>query len=392
MCEHGVRRHEEIQIKIPFNKPAFFGSEMANIRNAIHRGHLSGDGHYTRECERSLEKLLGASRVLLTSSGTHALELAALLLNLKPGDEVIAPSFTFPSTVNAFLLRGARPRFVDIRPDTLNLDETQVEANLDTPHARRRPGALCGNPLRDGAACSFGPQTSFHFCRRCRARAGCLLGLPQSRNLCAPVGASFHETKNVSSGEGGALIITDPTLTERAEIIRQKGTNRAQFYRGLVDKYSWVDLDRPMCRQNSPAFAYQLFSQLNHFKEIQRRRRAIYERYRDALCDWELRGRVQLPVIPTDVVTSHHLFHVLLESEKERNRVMDALKRKGITSVFHYFPFASLSKWAAAGGYRPGQFPVSERASAQLLRLPLYNQMSIRQQDYILKCLNAILK
>jgi len=366
-----------------------FGPEIDYIRDAIGRRHLSGDGYYTKRCSGFLESFIGAPKVLLTPSGTHALELAALLLDLKPGDEVLVPSFTFPSTVNAFLLRGVRPRFVDIRPDTLNLDAEQAEAQITKRTRAIAPVHYAGVPCDMARLVRIARKSRLPIIED----AAHALGSSIDGRLAGTFGAlsalSFHETKNVTCGEGGALILMDPRLIARAEIVRQKGTNRSQFLRGVVDKYSWVDVGSSYVPSELQS-AY-LWAQLERLKTIQQHRRKIFQRYAWALKRWEDRGRLRLPVIPPGVVSSHHLFHILLDSESDRNRVMDSLTQKGIASVFHYFPL-HLSLMGRRLGYRPGQFPVTEDVSRRLLRLPLYNQMTDREQSYVLRSLDAILR
>jgi dTDP-4-amino-4,6-dideoxygalactose transaminase len=375
-------------MKVPFNKPSVLGREFRYIRDAVRRGQLSGDGYYTGKCSRLLERRLGAHRVLLTPSCTHALELAALLLDLKSGDEVILPTFTFPSTANAFVLRGAVPRLIDIRPDTLNMDERLLEEAITARSRAVCPVHYAGVPCRmdrigrvarrrglsvvEDAAQALGASVD----GRPAAAWGCLNAL------------SFHETKNCACGEGGALVITEPRLAQRAEIIRQKGTNRAQFLRGQVDKYSWVDVGSSYVPSELQA-AY-LLAQLEKLPAVLSVRRRLFENYQQALARHQDRGRLQLPAIPADSRSSYHLFHILLENERDRDRVMAGLQKRGVLAIFHYFPL-HLSKMGRRFGYRPGQLPVAESVSKRLLRLPMYNTMTEPEQDYVIRTLQALL-
>jgi dTDP-4-amino-4,6-dideoxygalactose transaminase len=359
--------------KVPFNWPSFEGQEQTYMAQAVANGHISGDGPFTQKCREILEKQLGAPRVLLTPSGTHALELIALLLDVREGDEVIVPSFTFVSTANAFVLRGARPVFADIRPDTLNLDETQLE-RLITPRTRaivvvhyagvgcemeaileiaRRHGVAV---VEDNAHGLFGAYKG-----KPLGTFGCLAAL------------SFHETKNITCGEGGALIINDPQYIERAEIIREKGTDRARFFRGEVDKYTWVDVGSSYLL--SDLLAAFLYAQLEVREQIQAKRRRIWEYYAEHLKEWAEAHGVRLPSVPPHCQQSYHLFYLLMPSLEERQALIAHLKARSILSVFHYQPLHLSEMGRRFGGY-PGQCPVTEDVSDRLLRLPFYNSMT----------------
>ncbi|MBL8156320.1 MAG: dTDP-4-amino-4,6-dideoxygalactose transaminase, partial [Anaerolineae bacterium] len=293
--------------RIPFNKPPQVGTEMGYVAEVIEQGHLSGDGTFTKRAHALLEAELGAAKVLLTTSCTHALEMAALLIDLKPGDEVIFPSFTFVSTVNAFVLRGVRPVFADIRPDTLNLDERQLE-RLITPRTR----AIV--PVHyAGVACDMDSIMTLAEARGLvvvEDNAHGLFGKYKGRPLGA-IGAlatqSFHETKNFTCGEGGALVINDPAYSERAEIIREKGTNRSRFFRGQVDKYTWVDVGSSYLP--SEMLAAFLYAQLEQRQAIQSRRRDIWETYNRRLADWAAAQHVRLPVVPPECEQAYHMFY-----------------------------------------------------------------------------------
>jgi dTDP-4-amino-4,6-dideoxygalactose transaminase len=376
-----------MKIRIPFNKPALTGPELRYISDAVHRGHLSGDGRYTELCQNWLARYLGKGSVLLTPSGTHALELAALLIDLKSGDEVILPTFTFPSTANAFALRGAKLKFVDSRPDTLNMDEEQVEA---VSGAKTR--AIC--PVHyGGIVCAM--DRIMAAARKHHAvvieDAAHALGAQLNGKQAGTFGAlnafSFHETKNVTCGEGGALVVTDRRYLARAEIIRQKGTNRAAFYRGEVDKYTWVDIGSSFVP--SELQAAFLYAQLQNFKSIQDKRRKLFERYQHTLQGYEDRGIFRLPVLPGSVSSAYHLFYILCESPKVRDRAMLQFRKRGILSIFHYIPL-HLSTMGRRAGYKPGMFPVAEQTSSRLLRLPFYSSMSSRDQDTVLNVLREI--
>lgn len=369
------------QNRIPFNQPTIIGKELYYISQAIINGHASGDGAFTKRCSALLEQVLGAPKVLLTTSCTHALEMGALLLDIQPGDEVICPSFTFVSTINAFVLRGARPVFVDIRPDTLNLDETRLEKSI-TPHTRailvvHYAGVGCEMDaildiaqrhnlpvIEDNAHGLFGKYRN-----RYLGTFGCLAML------------SFHETKNLSCGEGGALIINDPKFIERAEIIREKGTNRSRFFRGQVDKYTWVDIGSSYLP--SDILAAFLFAQLEARQAIQENRKRIWERYYDKLQSWAALNGVQMPYIPSHCEQSYHMFYLLLPGLEERQGLIKHLANQNILSVFHYLPLHTSEMGQRFGG-KEGDCPVTERISDQLVRLPFYNHLSLADQNRVI--------
>lgn len=365
---------------IPFNKPYAGGNEFEYIRQAVANLHLSGDGPFTRECQSLLESTLGVSKALLTTSCTHALEMAALLLDLKPGDEVIVPSFTFVSTINAFVLRGARPVFIDIRPDTLNLDESQLE-RLITPRTRaivavHYAGVGCemdtilqvaerhGVPvIEDNAHGLLGKYRGKHL-----GTFGCLATL------------SFHETKNFTSGEGGALLINDPKFIERAEVIREKGTDRARFFRGQVDKYTWIDVGSSYLL--SDILAAFLYAQLEVRELIQSRRKQIWEYYYAQLKDWASNYGAQLPFVPAHCEQPYHMFHLRLASLAERQRLIRHLNSHGVNAIFHYQPL-HISRMGRSFGGQEGDCPVAEAASDRLLRLPFYNDLTEMDQAHV---------
>jgi dTDP-4-amino-4,6-dideoxygalactose transaminase len=366
--------------RIPFNKPCLVGPEPLYIADALRQGHISGDGSYTKKCSALLEEAMGVPKALLTTSCTHALEMAALLLEIGPGDEVIVPSFTFVSTVNAFVLRGARPRFVDIRPDTLNMDEALVE-RLISPRTRailvvHYAGVAC----EMDAICRIAEK---HNLPVVEDNAHGLFGKYKGRQL-GTFGAfatqSFHETKNITCGEGGALIINDPRYIEQAEIIREKGTNRSRFFRGQVDKYTWVGVGSSYLP--SDILAAFLYAQLEAREAIQAKRRKIWEYYHEHLRAWAGEHRVRLPIVPPYCEQPYHMFYLLLPSLECRQSVINHLKARGILSVFHYLPLHLSDMGRRFGGYE-GDCPVTEDVSDCLLRLPFYNDMNEADQEKV---------
>jgi len=365
------------RFRIPFNRPCLVGKELQYIADAIEAGHASGDGPYTKKCQAFLEQCLGVSKVLLTTSCTHALDMTAILLDIQPGDEVIIPSFTFVSTVNAFVLRGARPIFIDIRPDTLNLDEGQLE-RLITP--RTKAVAVMHYA---GVGCEMDAILRIanqHHIPVVEDNAHGLFGKYKGKYLGtfgAMATQSFHETKNFTCGEGGALLINDPQYIERAEIIREKGTNRSRFFRGQVDKYSWVDIGSSYLP--SDMLAAFLYAQLEMRDDIQSKRKRIWEDYNKHLHDWARTHNVRLPIVPTHCEQPYHMFYMLMPSLELRQALIAHLKQQGILSVFHYLPL-HLSEMGRRFGGKEGDCPVTEDVSDRLLRLPFYNSLSESDQ------------
>jgi dTDP-4-amino-4,6-dideoxygalactose transaminase len=372
--------------RIPFNRPGLAGDELRYIRESVESGRISGDGVFTEKCRRLLEELLGAPRVLLTTSCTTALEMAALLLDLGPGDEVIMPSFTFVSTANAVVLRGARPVFVDIRPDTLNLDERLLEG-LVTPRTRAiMPVHYAGVGCEMDVILAVAER---HGLAVVEDNAQGLFGAYRGRALGtfgSLAALSFHETKNISCGEGGALVINDERHAERAEIIREKGTDRSRMFRGLVDKYTWVDVGSSALP--SDILAAFLYGQLERRAEIQARRRRIWERYAQELPAWAGPRGIGLPAVPDHCRQPYHLFHVVAASLDQRTRLIAHLKARGILAVFHYLPL-HLSEMGQRVGGKPGDCPVTEDLSDRVLRLPFYNDLGEAEQGYVLESLRA---
>ena len=367
--------------KIPFNKPSLVGDELHYVSEALAGTHISGDGPFTRKCHGFLEEQLGASKALLTTSCTHALEMCALLLDIQPGDEIVLPPFTFVSTVNAFVLRGAKPVFVDIRSDTLNLDERLVEANI----TERTRGILlvhyAGVGCEMDAICEIAAR---HEIPVVEDNAHGLFARYRGRLLgtfgCLAT-QSFHETKNFSCGEGGALIINDSSLVERAEIIREKGTNRSRFFRGQVDKYSWVDLGSSYLP--SDILAAVLFGQFQRKEQIQAKRQQIWETYYAGLTKWCEREGIGLPVVPGHCEQSYHMFYILLRSLEDRQALIGHLREREIYAAFHYLPL-HLSEYARRWAGKVGDYPVTEQVSDRLLRLPFFYSLTTTEQARVI--------
>lgn len=369
---------------IPFCKISLQGSELDHIAKAVSEGHLSGNHFFTRQCEQFLQNSLAAPKALLTSSCTHALEMAAIALEIQAGDEVIVPSFSFVSTANAFAMRGARPVFIDIRPDTLNLDETKLEG-LITEKTKAIVPVHYG-----GVACAMDEILKIaqkYQIPVIEDNAHGLFGKYKGKNLgtLGRLGTlSFHETKNITCGEGGALLVNDPEYFSLSEIVREKGTDRSQFFRGEVDKYSWVGPgSNYMPSELQSAF---LLAQLENADAIQNKRRQIYETYLTGLSAWARDYGIGLPFIPEDCESAYHLFYLLLPNEKKRDELMEHLKQRGILAVFHYLPLhrSKMAKQLDSGG---GPCPVTERVSAGLLRLPFYNHISEDEQHVVIEAI-----
>jgi dTDP-4-amino-4,6-dideoxygalactose transaminase len=359
--------------RIPFNKPFIIDRELQYISQSVQSGHVSGDGIFTGKCSALMESRFDAGRILLTTSCTAALEMAAILAEVEKGAEIILPSFTFVSTANAFVLHGATPRFVDIRPDTLNLDERMIgEAVSERTRAIvpvHYAGVACEMDSINAIADKHDLLVIEDAAQGVNSRyKGKYLG------TLSDLGAySFHETKNVTCGEGGALVINNERFRERAEIIREKGTNRAKFFRGEVDKYTWVDQGSSYLPSDLQA-AF-LFAQLENIDIITARRKHIYNFYRQGLEPLASRGLLSLPHIPPECDPNYHMFYILPADQPTRNALIDHLKSKGILAVFHYVPLHT-SPMGRKMGYHEGMLPVTESVSERLLRLPFYFELS----------------
>lgn len=372
---------------IPFNKPHLTGKELHYVAEAHARGQLAGDGYFTKRCSQWLEQRSGSSKALLTHSCTAALEMAAILADIQAGDEIIMPSYTFVSTANAFVLRGGIPVFVDIRSDTLNIDESLIEAAI-TPRTK----AIV--PVHyAGVACEM--DTIMDIARR----HNLLVIEDAAQGVMAsykgrPLGTighmgcySFHETKNIISGEGGALLINDASLTERAEIIREKGTNRSQFFRGQVDKYTWVDIGSSYLP--GEIIAAFLWAQMQEAEDITVSRLAIWEQYHAVFAAMEADGRVRRPVVPAECQQNAHMYYLLMRDLDDRTAFIDAMKEHGIYCVFHYVPLHSAPQ-GRIGGRAMGRLPVTSDLADRLVRLPLWVGLGDMQKAIIDQALNSL--
>ncbi|MDR1530438.1 MAG: dTDP-4-amino-4,6-dideoxygalactose transaminase [Burkholderiales bacterium] len=372
--------------RIPFNRPYMTGKELYYIAQAHFDGALAGDGAFTKRCHAWLEKYTGTKKVLLTHSCTAALEMTALLLDIQPGDEIIMPSYTFVSTANAFALRGGTPVFVDIREDTLNLDETRIEAAI-TPRTR----AIV--PVHyAGVACEMDAIMRIarkHGLKVVEDAAQGVMACYKGRVLgsIGDLGAySFHETKNIISGEGGALLVNDPNMTARAEIIREKGTDRSRFFRGEVDKYTWQEIGSSFLPgELTAAF---LWAQLEEGEMITRKRLESWQYYHDALAGLEKKGVLRRPIVPVECRHNAHMYYILLASENERDRMLQKLKTENIHAVFHYVPLHS-----SPAGMRHARscdnLAVTENISKRLVRLPMWAGIETKKQDRVIKAISS---
>lgn len=371
---------------IDFNRPVFVGREMEYIAQAVQSSHLAGDGFFTRQVHSLLENELEVRKALLTTSCTHALEMMAILLNIQAGDEIICPDFTFVSTINAFVLRGAKPVFVDIRPDTLNIDETRLEQAI-TPRTRAIVVVHYA-----GVGCEMDAIQEIagrHHIPVVEDNAHGLFGKYKGKYLGTfgvMAAQSFHETKNFSCGEGGALLLNEEAFCERAEIIREKGTNRSRFFRGQVDKYTWVDIGSSYLP--SDILAAILYAQLEQREKIQSHRCDLWETYQSGLQDWARVHDVLLPTVPAHCQQAYHMFYMLMPTLELRQRLIGYLREQGISSVFHYLPLHNSDMGRSFGG-RPGDCPITERVSDQLIRLPFHNALTASDQEQVIDKIEA---
>ena len=377
-------------MKIPFNKTYTSGRELGYMQDCLVRGDISGSGYYTHKVQEYLQNKFDCRKALLTTSGTTALEMAALLINLQPGDEVIMPSFTFVSTANAVMLRGAAPVFVDIDPATLNIDPEKIEDKIND-HTR----AII--PVHyAGIACDMDHimEIATHNNLLVIEDAAQAVNSSYKGKYLGTIGHigcySFHGTKNIVCGEGGAIVINtgEQRLLERADLIWEKGTNRQQYLQGQVDKYTWMDLGSS-CLPADILAAF-LYAQLEDMQLITSKRESIYQYYYTHLWEYQMRGLIRLPLIPEMAQTNYHIFYLLLQSAENRNFVLEALRSRGINASFHFIPLHS-SPMGRQLGYQPDDLPVTEETSSTLLRLPIYPQMNLDEQRYVVENVKAIL-
>jgi dTDP-4-amino-4,6-dideoxygalactose transaminase len=376
---------KESSESVPFNRPFVAGKELYYIAQAVTMGNLGGDGYFTKKCVSIMQERFGIQKILMTPSCTAALEMAAQLSDLRPGDEVIMPSYTFVSTASAFVRMGATPVFVDVRPDTLNIDETLIEDAIT-----ERTKAICAVHYA-GVSCEMDRIMAI-------ARGNNLLVVEDAAQgvnswyngrALGSIGDlgcySFHETKNYICGEGGALCINNPDLIERAEIIRDKGTNRQRFFRGEVDKYTWVEVGSS--HVPSEICSAFLCAQLEEMDRISERRCEIYQRYRQAFEPLAAEGLLQLPSIPEDCRSNYHLFYIILPTEQQRDLVLEEIKTAGVRAVFHYVPLHNSPKGKELVGELT--LPITENLSARLIRMPFYHGLTPEQQDF---CIRTIIE
>ncbi|MBM3212290.1 dTDP-4-amino-4,6-dideoxygalactose transaminase, partial [Candidatus Poribacteria bacterium] len=367
-------------MRIPFNRPYITGRELEYMQQSINSGNIIGNGEFTKKCESLMEEKFHAKKVLLTNSCTDALEMASLLIDLKADDEVIVPSFTFVSTVNAFVLRGAKPVFVDIREDTLNLDETKIEENLTSKTKAIFPvhyaGVACEMKIINDIAKRYNLYVVEDAAQGVNAKYN-----GQYLGAIGDLGTySFHGTKNYTSGEGGAIVINNHDFIERSEILREKGTNRSKFLRGEIDKYTWVDVGSSFLL--SDILAAFLYAQLQFLEEVNAKRKAIFDFYYENLKDMEKAGKLKLPIIPNNCQTNYHFFHILLDSESHRNAIMSKMRSEGIQTTFHYVPLHS-SPMGNKFGYKEGDLPITENLSGRLLRLPFFPDLKKEELEFV---------
>lgn len=365
---------------IPFNKPYLAGSELDYIKESVERGHISGNGYFTQKCEQWLEARTGAVRALLTHSCTAALEMAAILADIKPGDEIIMPSFTFVSTANAFVLRQGVPVFVDIRPDTMNINEEKIEEAITSKTRAIVPVHYAGVSCEMDKIMSIAEKYGLIVIEDAAQGIMCTYKNKPLGSIGHLGALSFHETKNIISGEGGALLINEPQFIERAEIIREKGTNRSQFFRGEVDRYTWVDIGSSYLP--SDIVAAFLYAQMNAAQRITEKKMQLWRKYWVGLRQLERDGFIELPVIPEKCTHNAHLFYLKTRGLEERNQLINHLNSYGVQSVFHYVPLHSAKAGRAFGRFC-GEDIYTTRESERLLRLPLFPDLKEDEVDKI---------
>jgi dTDP-4-amino-4,6-dideoxygalactose transaminase len=377
------------KIQIPFNKPCIIGKELYYIAQAVLNGKISGDGEFTQKCSKLIEEKFKVKKVLLTTSCSSALDMSAILLNTKPDDEVIMPSYTFVSTANSFLIRGANIKFADIRGDTLNINENKIE-ELTTKNTKAIVVVHYA-----GVSCEMDRITDIANRYNLLVVEDAAQGFSSKYNnkylgTLGDIGCfSFHETKNITCGEGGAILLNNSDFIERAEIIREKGTNRSKFHRGEVDKYTWVDIGSSFLP--SEILSAFLYTQLESEKLITSYRKNAWNYYYDNLKDFEDRGFLKRPYIPGNCIHNGHLFYIILESEKIRDSLMNYFEKANILAVFHYIPL-HLSPMGKKLGYKKGDLIITEDLSSRLLRLPLYYRITKNEQNLVIDVINNFFK
>lgn len=375
--------------KIPFNRPFIAGKELYYIAQAVQSGHIAGDGRFTKLCQKWLEERFGVDKALLTHSCTAALEMAALLSDIQPGDEVIMPAFTFVSTANAFVLRSAKIRFVEIRPDTLNIDENLIEAAVTEKTKAIVPVHYAGVACEMDKISEIADRHSLIVIEDAAQGVNATYKGRYLGTLGHLAAFSFHETKNFISGEGGALLINDRQFCERAEIIREKGSDRAKFFRGQVDKYTWVDIGSSYLP--SEIIAAFLYAQLEEAEVITHKRWEIFERYHSAFAPWQAQGALRLPQWPAECRHNAHMYYLILPTQKLRDGLIAHLKSKDIMAVFHYVPLHTSPmgrKWSASND----ELPITQDLSSRLVRLPCYFELTEAEQERVIEATIEFLK
>jgi len=374
------------KMKIPFNKPFISGKELYYIANSVMKGQISGNGYYTRECESFLQDLTHCNKVLMTNSCTAALEMACILIDLKPGDEVIMPSFTFVSTANAVVLRGAVPVFCDIDSRTFNLDEKQLEKCFTKKTKAIIPVHYAGQSCNMKAIMEFAREKNIYVIEDAAQSVDAYYEGKHSGTIGDLGCFSFHETKNIMCGEGGALLINNPDFVEKAEIIREKGTNREAFFRNEVDLYNWVEQGSSyLPSELQMAF---LFAQLENLKQVNKKRKKAVKYYMLHLKPLEERGLITLPLFLQQNKVNYHLFAILCKNYNQRKELIEYLKNNDIGAVFHYIPLHSSPAGERYGRTAGGKLPETDRVSECLLRLPVYFDITTEEQNYVVKVIN----